>query len=59
MTTGTPPHTTRGIVDRLSQLGDSVRVRMLRVLEREELAVGEIAKVLQIPQSSASRHLKV
>jgi SAM-dependent methyltransferase len=59
MTTGTPPHTTRDIVDRLSQLGDSVRVRMLRVLEREELAVGEIAKVLQIPQSSASRHLKV
>jgi ArsR family transcriptional regulator len=50
---------TREIVDRLSQVGDAARVRMLRVLEREELAVGELAKVLQIPQSSASRHLKV
>lgn len=59
MPTGTPPHTTRGMVDRLSQLADPVRVRLLRVLERGELAVGEIAKVLQIPQSSASRHLKV
>lgn len=59
MATGLPPNSTRGIVDRLSQLGDPVRVRAVRVLEREELAVGELAKVLQIPQSSASRHLKV
>lgn len=59
MPTGTPPPTTRAVVDRLSQLGDPVRVRLLRVLERGELAVGEIAKVLQIPQSSASRHLKI
>lgn len=50
---------TRSLVDRLDQLGDVVRVRMLRVLDHEELAVGELAKVLQIPQSSASRHLKV
>lgn len=59
MNTGTPPQSTRGIVDRLSQLGDPVRVRMLRVLDRNELAVGELAKVLQIPQSSASRHIKI
>ncbi len=59
MANGPPSHTTRGIVDRLSQLGDPVRVRLLRILERSELAVGEIARVLQIPQSSASRHLKV
>lgn len=32
---------------------------MLRVLVREELSVGEIARVLQSPQSTASRHLKV
>lgn len=51
--------TTRGIVDRMSQLGDPVRVRALRLLDPEELAVGELARVLQIPQSSASRHLKV
>lgn len=55
----TPSNTTRTLVERLDQLGDAVRVRMLRVLDREELAVGELAKVLQIPQSSASRHLKV
>ncbi|MCC5822532.1 MAG: metalloregulator ArsR/SmtB family transcription factor [Phycisphaerales bacterium] len=49
----------RGITERLAQLGDPARVRMLRILDREELAVGELAKVLQVPQSSASRHLKV
>lgn len=59
MASGTAPNSTKHIVDRLSQLGDAVRVRALRVLEREELAVGELAKVMQIPQSSASRHLKV
>lgn len=53
------PRSTREVVDRLTQLGDPLRLRMLRVLEREELAVGELARVLQIPQSSASRHLKV
>jgi len=50
---------TKGMVELLDQLGDAIRVRMLRVLDREELAVGELARVLQIPQSSASRHLKV
>ena len=49
----------KAVVDRLAQLGDPVRMRMLRVLDREELAVGELASVLQIPQSSASRHLKI
>lgn len=46
-------------VDLLTQLGDTVRLRMLRVLERHELSVGELVKVLQIPQSSGSRHLRV
>ncbi|MEM9374540.1 MAG: methyltransferase domain-containing protein [Planctomycetota bacterium] len=52
-------NSTRDMVEMLDQLGDVIRVRTLRVLEREELAVGELARVLQIPQSSASRHLKV
>ena len=47
------------VVELLGQLGDPIRLRMLRVLEREELAVGELVRVLQIPQSSGSRHLKV
>ncbi len=39
-------------------LGDLVRVRMLRLLEREELGVGEVAKCVQLPQATVSRHLK-
>lgn len=42
----------------LSALAEPVRLRVLRVLEQEELSVGEVAKVVQIPQSTASRHLK-
>ncbi|MEL6330583.1 MAG: metalloregulator ArsR/SmtB family transcription factor [Planctomycetota bacterium] len=47
------------IVDRLSALGDGVRLRILRVLEAEELSVGEVGDVLQLPQSTVSRHLKI
>ncbi len=47
------------ITDRLSALGEMIRLRMLRILEREELSVGEVAKVVQLPQSTVSRHLKV
>lgn len=39
-------------------LADQQRARMLRVLEREELAVGELASALQLPQSTMSRQLK-
>lgn len=42
----------------ISQLGEMVRVRLLDVLEREELGVGELAKIVQLPQSTVSRHLK-
>lgn len=56
-----PTHTISGMdtVELLTQLGDLVRLRMLRVLEQQELSVGELVKVLQIPQSSGSRHLRV
>jgi ArsR family transcriptional regulator len=40
-------------------LADATRLRLLRLLERQELGVAEICEVLQIPQSTASRHLKV
>mgnify|MGYP001211639618 CR=1 FL=1 len=52
-------NTNRTIPDLLGDLADPVRVRLLRLLTREELAVGEIAKVVQMPQSTVSRHLKV
>ena len=42
----------------IGQLGDFARVRMLRLLEMEELGVGELARIVQLPQSTVSRHLK-
>jgi ArsR family transcriptional regulator len=47
------------IFDDLTVLGDAVRSRMLVLLERHELTVGELCSVLQLPQSTVSRHLKV
>lgn len=43
----------------LSTLADSTRSRLLLVLERHELTVGELCATLQLPQSTVSRHLKV
>ena len=39
-------------------LADPTRLRILRVLEREELSVLELCEVLKLPQSTVSRHLK-
>lgn len=47
------------IFDRMTALADSTRSRMLLLLERHELTVNEIRSVLQLPQSTVSRHLKV
>jgi SAM-dependent methyltransferase/DNA-binding HxlR family transcriptional regulator len=49
---------TTQVFDRLAALSEPLRVRMLRVLTHEELAVGEIARVLQTSQPTVSRHLK-
>lgn len=46
------------ITDLLATLGEQIRLRLLRLLETEELSVGELAKVVQLPQSTVSRHLK-
>jgi ubiquinone/menaquinone biosynthesis C-methylase UbiE/DNA-binding transcriptional ArsR family regulator len=46
------------ILDHMSALSDQTRCRMLLLLERHELTVGELCAVLQMPQSSVSRHLK-
>jgi ubiquinone/menaquinone biosynthesis C-methylase UbiE/DNA-binding MarR family transcriptional regulator len=43
----------------LSALADPTRARLLLLLEERELAVGEACQVLQLPQSTVSRHLKV
>jgi ArsR family transcriptional regulator len=47
------------IFDDLSVLGDATRSRILLLLERHELTVGELCAVLQLPQSTVSRHLKL
>lgn len=46
------------ILDHIAALSDPIRVRMLLALERHELTVSEICAVLQLPQSTVSRHLK-
>ncbi len=47
------------LFDRLSALADPIRSRLLLLLERHELTVSELCAVLQLPQSTVSRHLKV
>jgi ubiquinone/menaquinone biosynthesis C-methylase UbiE/predicted transcriptional regulator len=47
------------VFERLSALADSTRSRLLLVLEGHELTVSELCLVLQLPQSTVSRHLKV
>ena len=46
------------IFDDLTTLADATRSRMLVLLERNELTVSELCAVLQLPQSTVSRHLK-
>jgi ArsR family transcriptional regulator len=50
--------TTAPVLDHLSALADATRVRMLAVLAGHELTVSELCDVLQLPQSTVSRHLK-
>jgi len=50
--------TQTAIYQDLSTLSESTRVRLLRLLEAEELGVGELVRVTGIPQSTVSRHLK-
>lgn len=40
-------------------LSDPTRLRLLRLLERRELGVVDLCEILQLPQSTVSRHLKV
>jgi ubiquinone/menaquinone biosynthesis C-methylase UbiE/DNA-binding transcriptional ArsR family regulator len=46
------------IFEDLTTLSDATRGRMLLVLERQELTVSELCSILQLPQSTVSRHLK-
>jgi len=46
------------LLDSLSALADPTRCRMLWLLDRQELTVSELCAILQLPQSTVSRHLK-
>lgn len=52
MTTAAVPHI-------LKVLADPTRLRILALLDREELAVGEIARCIAVSQSRVSNHLKI
>jgi ubiquinone/menaquinone biosynthesis C-methylase UbiE/DNA-binding transcriptional ArsR family regulator len=47
------------VFDRLGTLADPTRTRILLILEGSELTVSELCSVLQLPQSTVSRHLKI
>ena len=43
----------------MTSLADATRARLLRLAERHELTVADLCAVLQLPQSTVSRHLRV
>jgi ubiquinone/menaquinone biosynthesis C-methylase UbiE/DNA-binding transcriptional ArsR family regulator len=46
------------ILDHLSALSDPTRSRILLLVDRHELTVSELCGIMQLPQSTVSRHLK-
>ena len=46
------------ILDHLASLADTTRSRTLLLLDRHELTVSELCGIVQLPQSTVSRHLK-
>jgi ubiquinone/menaquinone biosynthesis C-methylase UbiE len=51
--------TAPALLDWMTALADPTRARTLRLIERQELSVADLCAVLQLPQSTMSRHLKV
>jgi ArsR family transcriptional regulator len=49
---------TAPLLDHLTALADQTRNRILLVLERHELTVSELCRIVQLPQSTVSRHLR-
>lgn len=47
------------VFDHLATLGDTTRSRLLALLEEREFTVTELRRILQLPQSTVSGHLKV
>jgi SAM-dependent methyltransferase len=53
------PSSLEPVLGRMDSLADPTRLRLLHLLERHELGVTELVDVLQSPQSTVSRHLKL
>ena len=47
------------LLARMAAFADATRLRLLRLLEKSELGVAELCELLQLPQSTVSRHLKL
>lgn len=47
------------LLGQMDSLADASRLRLLHLLERHELGVVELCDILQMPQSTISRHLKI
>jgi ubiquinone/menaquinone biosynthesis C-methylase UbiE len=47
------------IVDKMKAMGDPTRLRLLALLQDQELTVGSLVEILLMAQSGISRHLKV
>ena len=53
------PMSAPALFGQMTALADPTRSRLLLALERNELTVNELTAILQLPQSTISRHLKV
>jgi len=49
----------RALTSWMEVLADPTRLRLLRLLERHELGVTDLCDIVQMPQSTVSRHLKL
>jgi ubiquinone/menaquinone biosynthesis C-methylase UbiE/DNA-binding transcriptional ArsR family regulator len=47
------------LLSHLGALADGTRLRLLRLLEQHELTVNDLCDVMNLPQSTISRHLKI
>ena len=47
------------VVEKMKALGDPTRLRLLALLQDQELTVGSLVDILRMAQSGISRHLKV
>ncbi len=54
-----PERQPEALLGLMGSLADPTRLRLLRLLERQELQVQELCDVVQLPQSTVSRHLKL